>query len=332
MPEDKAQAILHELRRSPNPLSVLRRWENGQILHRPSVQAAALSALPQVHSETELKLMVQHPAAYPALNLSLDAILSKNTLLESAKILAFDLPQGSPVAGAMDRSRVSGQPVSRTARLQEACDKSNPADKPDAQPDKDLQCTVEDEVFESSMSKYTEPLLACIHIEYWTGVSVTNDYAARAISLYLEADHQILRIFDTQLFLNDLIHLRHDYCSAFLVNSLLAFASQGYSMEDATANAKSFDFEKEAKMLRHSEQDDSVPTMAGLMLLFMSLGSHGLSGADGLTYLFEASEMAKRMKLFGVEDTLTAAQISSLTEEAQRAFVQTAWGVFNMHK
>ena len=84
-------------------------------------------------------------------------------------------------------------------------------------------------------------------------------------------------------------------------------------------------------MLWRAKLDDSMPNIAGLMLLYTSIASHGQGGPDAVRYVHEAAEMAKRMKVFGVRDPLTDAQISSLTEEAQRAWAQTAWGLFNFY-
>jgi hypothetical protein len=70
LPAATAQALLYELRNSTSPTSVLRRFEHGQIMQHPSETAAILSTMPAIHSKTELKLMNQHPVAYPMLNLS----------------------------------------------------------------------------------------------------------------------------------------------------------------------------------------------------------------------------------------------------------------------
>lgn len=54
---------------------------------------------------------------------------------------------------------------------------------------------------------------------------VSDQYAVGAISLYLETDHPVLGLFDTQLFVDSLLQCKLDHCSRFLVNALLAFAS-----------------------------------------------------------------------------------------------------------
>merc|ERR1712093_897396 len=77
--------------------------------------------------------------------------------------------------------------------------------------------------------KFVDPLLQNIDIRFWTNVSVTNELAAGAISLYLQTGHPILGLFDSQLFLSSLVACNTEFCSRFLVNSLLAYATQASS-------------------------------------------------------------------------------------------------------
>ncbi|KAF2996041.1 hypothetical protein E8E13_002873 [Curvularia kusanoi] len=169
-----------------------------------------------------------------------------------------------------------------------------------------------------------------LQAEYWTSVSVTNRYVAGALSTYLVTDHPMLRLFDTEAFLNELLQKKSEFCSAFLVNSLLALASQSYSRTDPSAASKSLEFEQEARMLWRADADDSLPNLAGLVLLYIAMANNGTGGQGAVSYLFEAVEMAKRLQLFGVHDRITSSDQLQLTEQAQYAFRQTAWGVFNV--
>jgi len=74
-------------------------------------------------------------------------------------------------------------------------------------------------------AKYCDPRLARLKITFWSAVPVTDEYAAGAISFYLETDHATYGLFDADLFVGDLVSGQPRYCSAFLVNCLLAFAS-----------------------------------------------------------------------------------------------------------
>src|SRR6478609_8485344 len=50
-----------------------------------------------------------------------------------------------------------------------------------------------------------------LNMSFWTSVSISDDVAAKIISLYLETDHPLLRIFKPDLFVDDLAscRLRH---------------------------------------------------------------------------------------------------------------------------
>ncbi|KAF2442155.1 hypothetical protein P171DRAFT_62402 [Karstenula rhodostoma CBS 690.94] len=312
MPDDEAHAVLQLLRNSANPQSILKNIRDGNLsLVQPSQRETALAALPLVHSETEFKLMVDHATAYPALDLTRSAILAKTTLLESTRTLAYHMPSESAASGIFAASPSAPRELGAT-----------PQDILRAQSEPNIET---DGAFPQSI----DPLLDDLRIEYWTTVDVTDEFAACAISMYLENDHPTLGLFDARLFVKDLIERKHECCSSFLVTSLLAFASQGYTSKDVDAASKSLEFEREAEMLWRADKEDSILTIAGLSLLFLSHGGHG-SGRE-FEILHEASDMAKRLKLFGVKNVLDDEQISSLSPVAQRALSHTTWGVFNLH-
>jgi len=55
-------------------------------------------------------------------------------------------------------------------------------------------------------------------------VPISNEYAAFLISQYLDVDHPTLGFFDADLFVQDLVHRRLEFCSPLLVSSLLHWA------------------------------------------------------------------------------------------------------------
>lgn len=210
VPADQAQTVLQQVRSSASPQSILRDFQEGKLLVlQPSQRATALAALPPVHTETELKLMIDHPTAYPALDLTRKAILNKTTLLDSARVLAHDLPPDSPSdspymthAAASSSSRAVGE---------------SPQEILSAQAEPNLET-------DGTAPHHIDPLLDDLRIQYWTTVDVTDEFAASAISLYLANDHPVLGIFDAPLFVRDLVERRDECCSSFLVTALLAFA------------------------------------------------------------------------------------------------------------
>ena len=82
-----------------------------------------------------------------------------------------------------------------------------------------------DSVFRPSARAPQPPLcdqrLGQLQISKWTDVPITDNMAAAAISLYLETDHPVLGLFDDDLFLNDLVAHKRDFCSPLLVSALL---------------------------------------------------------------------------------------------------------------
>lgn len=69
--------------------------------------------------------------------------------------------------------------------------------------------------------------LCDVDASYWTRVKVSNRAVANLISVYLSWCHPTTRLFDQNLFLEDLVAYRHDFCSSVLVNALLAHACVG---------------------------------------------------------------------------------------------------------
>jgi len=170
-------------------------------------------ALPAAPLEADFKLIVNHPIAYPALDLSRDAILAKNTLVDTSSdsANAFAYEPSSLAAVERGPSNIDTE-ASPGSILEEDVD-----DIFQAQPEPNIET-------DGTLPQYVDPFLGGLRIGFWTSVSVTNHFAASVISQYLETDHQVFGLFDAQLFVKDLVELRQDFCSSILVSSLLAFA------------------------------------------------------------------------------------------------------------
>lgn len=72
---------------------------------------------------------------------------------------------------------------------------------------------------------YCDARLKHLEIAYWTKVPVSDEFAASMISVYLENEHPLVGAFDTETFLDDLVTPGLQFCSSFLVNSVLSLAS-----------------------------------------------------------------------------------------------------------
>ncbi|KAM3497734.1 hypothetical protein MY10362_008925 [Beauveria mimosiformis] len=263
-PKNNANKILERIRSRSDVESILEdptllrqsiRSEAGLPMDNLSEQKTALAALPPIYSEREFELLVRHPNAYPTLNPLDDIALSKSPHFRPAKISQpnIDTPCLNPSPTL--RSTIAAPNRSQESDLGNA----------DAAASRS-----------SPNSSYFDNRLERLNVAFWTSVPITKQYAANAISLYLETDHPVLGIFDADLFLEDLVDCQLNHCSAFLVSSLLVFASQAYTLKESIALSKSYDFESEAKRLAEVEVcSDTLTTVAGLLLLYESIGTHG---------------------------------------------------------
>lgn len=105
---------------------------------------------------------------------------------------------------------------------------------------------------------------------------------------------------------------------------------QFYSVVDPAASIHSVACEKEAEKLFQAETTPySLPTLAGLALLHVSLTCHG-EGNRGTVYLNTATQAAEDIKLFGVPDPLVSLNADLDSADARVGTSATAWGLFNM--
>jgi hypothetical protein len=117
-----------------------------------------------------------------------------------------------------------------------------------------------------------------------------------------------------------------------MINSLLAFAMQGYSSVDPAAAKYSYQFEQHAEKLFAAEgKVDTLPNIAALSLLYTSIAVHG-DVPRAKKYLTAATDAAERLNLFGRPDQATSGSPNPATfgpPETLAATSQAAWGLFN---
>ncbi|KAK6856887.1 hypothetical protein PG995_007074 [Apiospora arundinis] len=176
---------------------------------------------------------------------------------------------------------------------------------------------------------YCDDRLSGLHIAAWTTVQVSNELAARIISLYLKTDHPLLGTFDPDLFVSDLITQQKRFCSSLLVNALLYWGTQMYSAIDKGVNKHAWLFCAEAERLwSEVKHTDTLLNMAGAQLLSLAYMGHGKDHAC-LKYLAEAVKMGERLKLFGREDAIGEEAQREMSVDDQSAASFAAWGLFN---
>ncbi|KAJ3453222.1 hypothetical protein MRS44_018877 [Fusarium solani] len=170
-----------------------------------------------------------------------------------------------------------------------------------------------------------------LDMSFWSSVPISDDIAAKIISLYLETDHPLLGTFDPDLFVDDLVNCRLRYCSPLLVSALMYRGCQMCtgSASDPAAKEYTPQFREEAEKRWTDEKDtDTLLNLPGTQLLGLAyLGD----GEDHyvLAYVSEANAMATRMGLFGVNPTVAAGKAREITPDLQNATSYAAWGTFN---
>lgn len=336
-PEQVALNTMHQLRASADPMTVIRAVKGDNISALPTLpkQAESAAADPSLQCQDELWLFVQHPNAYPTLDPAVDLELLQNPLFWSlTKRNAVDEPHG--LASIAD----SWRPMDPDPMKKETGDSANAL----LEYEDDIG-TLRPLILPDCIER--DPRLENLNIAFWTAVPITNRSAATAISMYFESDGQILSLFDPDLFIKDLVDCRFDYCSSFLVNSLLAWIlvceppdsnrivynvltlQHACSSIEAESSRFSYMFEVEAERLWQVERGiNSLTSVAGLVLLQCSLVTHGAS-EKGTGYTHELLDMATRMRLFGTADRVRPTDLQALPVNQQRALTYAAWGAFN---
>ncbi|KAM0227921.1 hypothetical protein ACHAPO_011128 [Fusarium lateritium] len=314
LPADQALAAHRQLRGATSLADVLSSLQGSMHgRHQPSSIRTAQAISPPTSSGLEFELTVRHGVAYPTL-FPLDlASLSADPRLRPiqrspGQVLLID--SSSPSDSTTSPSTLSSNSHATPSTLS-------------------FVQQVEESVG-PHRDTYCDERLHRLRIGYWTGVAIQDQVAARAISHYLQSNHTIFGFFDPNLFVHDLVEHRHEYCSSFLVNALLAHACQGYSVIDETVGALSQNFVRDAGVLWRAERStDSLVNVASILMLSVSCHLQR-SDIDSQDLLDDGRVMAERMKLFGVRHTPeNAASFEAMEPDVKRATAHTAWGAYS---
>lgn len=216
MSESSARSTLTSLRSGADPTALLRHAINSAALSKGTLsgQQVARSIVPPLQARWNLQEILQHPNAYPILDPARGADLIKSPIFQQlTKARAGEKSKNPTLIVASDSSMsLRGVSYQAFAAI-------------NAQNNHGLDALAPADLWGPTSTEFYDARLAHLNIKRWTSVPITDNYAAMAISTYLRTDHQILSLFDANLFLRDLVECRLDHCSPFLVNSLLAWAS-----------------------------------------------------------------------------------------------------------
>ncbi|KAI0016238.1 hypothetical protein F4780DRAFT_773036 [Xylariomycetidae sp. FL0641] len=296
-PEDRAVTLLGLLRAKSDITSVLTVFKGGGASKHDHVLSKREEDAADARNFLVSELMAKHPTAYPSWQPVSASKLGKSDLVR---------PTHPPTEeDTIDSSCTSAppSPPGRQFRLPHV---------PTAT---------------SADIEYWDEGLRRLDIAFWTDLPVTSDFAARVISLYLEADHPLLGLFDPHLFIADLVEQRDVHCSRFLLHAILYLGCQMYSAFEEDTILLATTVRETAEELWKAEPD-SFPAMAGSILLSLALMGHGKDHAV-LHYAAAALKMGQRLGCFSPKAHGSLTSLGTQSPMADSSLNYAAWGIFN---
>ncbi|KAJ3538441.1 hypothetical protein NM208_g5904 [Fusarium decemcellulare] len=172
-----------------------------------------------------------------------------------------------------------------------------------------------------------DPQLSAVVPSKWTTVCSDDALMRRLLAGFFLQDHDWWTAFHKDYFLQDMVHMRDDFCSALLVNAVLALSCNYYrGLSERTQfwshKTLGYRFLAEAKRLWEYERNESKLTTIHASLIFHVIYSG--SGADkiGFAYMAQGCAMAHRMRLFGTPVAMESPRIRNV-----RSY--TAWALYS---
>ncbi|KAF5711420.1 conidial development fluffy [Fusarium globosum] len=305
-PEGFALQVLEFLRQGRSPKAIMESIGGNLSTNvNPSMHAAARGTMTPTQTPLEFQLLVQHPKVYPPLAPLTTASLDLGLL--GIQPLDTGTTPDTQLSTLFYRDAPSTV-VDRTVQPQDMIGKT---------------------AFSVESGIPIDPRLHHVEISRFTNVTISNQFAAEAISLYLNMNQPWWAFFDTDLFLDDLVSIQNRFCSRMLVNALLAWATQSYAHYEPMAATLPTKFLDEALQIFDSEKDiDRLTTVAATSLMSMTWTTLGKDKA-GRRLQEHSARMAQRMGLYGESDSVSYHQLDLSDERVEAAVCATAWGSFN---
>ncbi|KAK8064204.1 hypothetical protein PG996_008856 [Apiospora saccharicola] len=335
-PNQEANNILRQLRTSSDASQVVASVQGSLAAKaRPSDLRHARALMPPTGSSIEFELTFLHGMVYPALVPIDPKNIDIDTLLRSASRSSHR--HHGPASTSASASALTNTTTTTTTTTTPTTTDADSIWKGQGAFSSPWEgvpsSTISLVSGPSENPEYCDERLKDLNIGYWTRVPLDNVFAASAISLYLESEHPFFGVFDADLVVDDLVYQRVDFCSPFLVVSLLYMACQSFTSVDIKSSSLVPALFHEAQKLYKAEAADNRPvTIAATMLLgFAST----MAGREPLALELFASARRKavEMGLFGVprpqyvDDHWEAWRLLSSDQLRERA--QVAWGTYN---
>ncbi|KAJ4387481.1 hypothetical protein N0V93_008073 [Gnomoniopsis smithogilvyi] len=312
LPEDQALLLFHRLRASPTNSSVSLQWceANKQGLtidpHLKKTIITSNDIRPASTLSVEYELMIRHPLLYPVVSPETNNILSVASAAQLSSL------------GRRDPAKDLSSLLQPTGHVEPSKSPIPTSDQRSPSPNHSDLC---------------DARLALFDVRNWLQVPVRSEFAARAISFYLVTEHPVLGLFDVDLFLDDLVARRTDFCSPLLLCAVLSVACQGYTAIDPEAASFSHDFFVEAERLYSEEKtggpqyESAVMTIAAARLLCGAATGHGWVRIAS-RYVLDGLQMAHENGLLSVPRRDGARLWLDGNVNNVRAAAYAAWGTF----
>ncbi|PVH95428.1 putative C6 transcription factor [Periconia macrospinosa] len=192
---------------------------------------------------------------------------------------------------------------------------------------------VDRETYESAYLKpfhaaeVIDPLLSNAKFSLWTTVCDNEVLMRNLFSTWLLCEYQFTAIFQKDLFLEDMVSQREEFCSSLLVNIILGYSCISYSRftdraEYWNPNTLTYRFIAEAKRLWELQSHQPRVTTVQAGILFNVF--YNLCGIDevGQAYRIQAIALADQMCLF-------RNSTQGLSPRACQGLGFTAWALYN---
>ena len=167
------------------------------------------------------------------------------------------------------------------------------------------------------------------HSEGWTNITSDSSFISHLLGLYFSWQHPFYVVFSKECFLHDMTKGRSKYCSALLVNCILALACGCSDRPEARTDPSDphtagDHFFAEAKRLLFEDETSSLTTVQALAIMGTREACCGRE-SNGFQYAGRCTRMALELGLH-----LSFTSSSDLTPTELEVRKITFWGCFTL--
>ncbi|KAG7421801.1 hypothetical protein Forpe1208_v000184 [Fusarium oxysporum f. sp. rapae] len=150
------------------------------------------------------------------------------------------------------------------------------------------------------------------------------------ISLFLETDQTIVGFIDADLFVESLVERKPQFCSTFLVSTILYVACHAYTASDLKSVAVGgLCFREAERLFRAEGSSDDLVTLAAINIFSLACFFHG-NDKLAKELLAAGRHMGKRLGLYGVPlDSPSSLAFQELPDDLVRMTAHVAWSTYN---